>query len=65
VSLTQLPEILTGVIFRSDAELDDREDLDDEMYSAEDDEIFQNKKSSLDQELIKQGVYNDNIKPWY
>jgi hypothetical protein len=31
ITLAQLPEILTGVIFRSDAELDDREDLEDEM----------------------------------
>lgn len=63
--MAQLPEILTGVIFRSDAELDDREDLDDEMYSVEDDEIFQDKKSTLDTELAKQGVFNDNLKPWY
>lgn len=34
------------------------------MYSVEDDEIFQDKKSTLDNELAKQGVFNDNIKPW-
>jgi len=62
--LEKLPEILTGVIFRSDAELDDREDMEDDMYSAEEDEIFQDKKSLLDNELIKLGVFNDNIMPW-
>ena len=56
ITLAQLPEILTGVIFRSDAELDDREDLEDEMQSVDGDEIFYEKKSSLDTELVKQGV---------
>lgn len=31
VTVQTIPEILTGIIFRSDYELDDREDMEDEM----------------------------------
>jgi len=64
ITIKSLPEILTGIIFRSDFELDDRDDLEDEMYSIEEDTLFIDKKSELDSELDKYGVYNDNIKPW-
>lgn len=56
IEVSQLPELLTKIIFRSEMELDDKDDVLDEMYSEDNDEIFIKNKSNLDNKLEDKGV---------